>query len=85
MSCVCCHSLWIVLIHDVAEGREIIVPQLAVYAVVHSDEVNIVVWKIGVTIMDKTTKTRSGVADNKTKSHRWILHSYGNIVDKEET
>ena len=56
MSCVYCHSLWKGGIHDVAEGRKIIVALVAVYTIVYGDKPNIVVRKIGVTNMDKTTK-----------------------------
>ena len=55
MSCVYCHSLWISLIHDVAEGRKIIVALVAVHAVIYGDKPNIMVREIGVADMDKTT------------------------------
>lgn len=44
------------VLHDVAEGRKIIVALVAVYTIVYGDKPNIVVRKIGVTDMDKTTK-----------------------------
>ncbi len=56
MSCVYCHSLWKGGIHDVAEGRKIIVALVAVHAIIYRDKPNIVVGEISVTDLDKTTK-----------------------------
>ena len=50
MSCVYCHSLWKGGIHDVAEGRKIIVALVAVHAIIYRDKPNIVVGEISVRI-----------------------------------
>lgn len=52
----CSPSQTAFVLHDVAEGRKIIVALVAVYTIVYGDKPNIVVRKIGVTDLDKTTK-----------------------------
>lgn len=65
------------VLHDVAEGRKIIVALVAVYTIVYGDKPNIVVRKIGVTDMDKTTKTYTELLTIRTTrdfaSAWWLL------------
>ncbi len=65
---ILCHSLFKVVIDDIAEGRELIVALGTVYTIIHRNKVNIMFWKhdlrIHADLQIITSETRHILNDN---------------------